>query len=199
MIRSKERSTPSTPASGYSALDPKTGGKWYFLTSAGVETIMQGTVFGTAQATTSGTAKDFTGIPTGVTRLTMFLAGVSTNGTANPRVQLGDSGGLKTTGYLVGGTYAGGANQTGGTNPTSGFDFNLANASNVINGEITFRLMDPATNLWIGTGAWGTSSVAFVTFVSGSIALSGALDRVRLTTSNGTDAFDAGAVNISYE
>jgi hypothetical protein len=29
--------------------------------------------------------------------------------------------------------------------------------------------------------------------------LSGALDRLRLTTVNGTDTFDAGSINIMYE
>lgn len=33
----------------------------------------------------------------------------------------------------------------------------------------------------------------------GNITLSGALDRVRITTVNGTDTFDAGSVNIMYE
>jgi hypothetical protein len=33
----------------------------------------------------------------------------------------------------------------------------------------------------------------------GSVALSGTLDRVRITTVNGTDTFDAGSINILYE
>jgi hypothetical protein len=37
------------------------------------------------------------------------------------------------------------------------------------------------------------------TFLSGSKTLSDTLDRVRLTTVNGTDTFDAGSVNIIYE
>lgn len=32
-----------------------------------------------------------------------------------------------------------------------------------------------------------------------SPSLSGTLDRIRLTTVNGTDTFDAGSVNIMYE
>jgi hypothetical protein len=32
-----------------------------------------------------------------------------------------------------------------------------------------------------------------------SPALGGALDRIRLTTINGTDTFDAGTINIIYE
>lgn len=33
----------------------------------------------------------------------------------------------------------------------------------------------------------------------GSVALSSVLDRVRITFANGTDTFDAGSINISYE
>ena len=33
----------------------------------------------------------------------------------------------------------------------------------------------------------------------GTVALGGALDRVRITTVNGSDTFDAGSVNISWE
>jgi hypothetical protein len=34
---------------------------------------------------------------------------------------------------------------------------------------------------------------------SGTKTLSGTLDRVRITTVNGTDTFDAGSINIAYE
>ena len=33
----------------------------------------------------------------------------------------------------------------------------------------------------------------------GELKLAGALDRVRITTVNGTDTFDAGSINILYE
>lgn len=36
-------------------------------------------------------------------------------------------------------------------------------------------------------------------FGSGNVSLSGALTQVRITTVNGTDTFDAGTINISYE
>jgi hypothetical protein len=36
-------------------------------------------------------------------------------------------------------------------------------------------------------------------YSAGSIALGGTLDRVRITTVNGTDTFDAGTINILYE
>jgi len=35
--------------------------------------------------------------------------------------------------------------------------------------------------------------------IAGTKTLSATLDRIRLTTVNGTDTFDAGSVNIMYE
>lgn len=43
------------------------------------------------------------------------------------------------------------------------------------------------------------SSVSAISFAAGSKAISGALDRIRITTVNGTDTFDAGTINILYE
>ena len=55
---------------------------------------------GTKVASTSGTAINFTSVPAGVKRVTLSMQGVSTNGTSNHRILIGDSGGLETSGYL---------------------------------------------------------------------------------------------------
>ena len=57
-----------------------------------------GPVLGTSQ-TASGTQVDFTGIPTWAKKVTILFDGISLNGTAQLRVQLGDSGGIETSGY----------------------------------------------------------------------------------------------------
>jgi hypothetical protein len=54
---------------------------------------------GTAVASTSGTSIDFTSIPSWVKRITVMIAGVSTNGSSIIQIQLGDSGGVETSGY----------------------------------------------------------------------------------------------------
>jgi hypothetical protein len=55
----------------------------------------------------------------------------------------------------------------------------------------------------LNSSSWVLSGVIGITGdtprVSGSKTLSGTLDRVRITTVNGTDTFDAGTVNILYE
>jgi len=148
----------------------------------------------TKQATTSGTAINFTGIPSGTKRIKVMFSGVSTNGTSNILVRLGDSGGLETTGYLSS-AVAG----TSNVDSTAGFILTAGNgAAAVWGGSITFDLHDSASFSWVGGGA--ISAAGYVVRISsGEKALSAELDRITITTVNGTDAFDAGAINISYD
>lgn len=61
-------------------------------------------------------------------------------------------------------------------------------------------LVDPATNLWSAIGIMGNSDTATgpVAIMGGSKAVSAVLDRVRVTTVNGTDTFDLGNVNVTW-
>jgi hypothetical protein len=53
-------------------------------------------------------------------------------------------------------------------------------------------------NAWVSSHAYGDGSGAVMTG-GGNVTLGGTLDRVRITTVNGTDTFDAGSINILYE
>jgi len=144
---------------------------------------------GTAVASTSGTAIDFTGIPSWVKRITVMFNGVSTNGTSNPLIQLGTSAGVTTTGY---------ASAASSTTYTTGFGISAGSASNVLSGQALISLV--SGNIWtailiISNTAAGGGTVN----ASGVITLAATLDRVRITTVNGTDTFDAGSINILYE
>lgn len=152
---------------------------------------------GTSQASTSGTEVPFTGIPSWVNRVTVMFSGVSTNGTSVIIIQLGTSSGYETTGYLgSAGGQAGGA--AGTTTFTTGFGLNASStAANTRNGAVTISRL--TGNTWVASGTTGNSDAAVVAYVGGSKALAAALDRVRVTTVNGTDAFDAGTINILYE
>ena len=86
-----------------------------------VDASSQGT-YATKQATTSGSSINFTSIPSGVNKITIILSAVSADGTAAIRVQIGDSGGLETSGYLGSVTGNAGGSGTGGSNLSSGFD-----------------------------------------------------------------------------
>jgi len=152
---------------------------------------------GTAVASTSGTSIDFTGIPSWVKRITVMFQGVSTSGTSLPMIQLGDSGGVETTGYTAGSSLIG----FGTSNYTTGFTIRTdAVASTIMDGFITINLVSSSTNSWVAGGTiYAPTPTAYMSAVSGAKSLSATLDRVRITTVNNTDTFDAGTINILYE
>ena len=150
----------------------------------------------TSVVSTSGTAIGFTGIPSWAKRVTMLFSGVSTSGTSNPLIQVGNSS-YVTTGYLgTGSVFANGVSPTT-ANYTTGFGILGADAANVYHGRLVVELL--SGNTWVGSGTFGISNAAVNYVTSGSIALAGTLDRIRVTTVGGTDTFDAGAINILWE
>lgn len=148
-----------------------------------------------SQATTAGTSIDYTGIQPWVKRITLMFSGVSTNGASNTQIQLG-SGSPLTTGYLGSMAHVAGA-VVGSALITTGFGIDVIGAPTLLNGQITFSHM--GGNIWTCQGIVSLSNTAYSNWISGSVVLGGALDRLRLTTVNGTDAFDAGVVNILME
>lgn len=179
------------------------------LAGAAVEVVYDGTQFqlvgaerlasGTVQATTSGTSIDFTGIPSWAKKITVSFSGVSTNGTSLPIVQIGDSGGVETSGYSGATAYYTGTGNAV-TRPTTGYGISaLFAASSVIHGTMTLTLVDAATNTWAAVGNFGFSDADAVSVSGGSKSLSATLDRIRITTVGGANTFDAGKVNITYE
>lgn len=155
-------------------------------------------VVGASVPTTSGTSIDFTGIPAGVTKVTLGLVGVSLSGTAIPQVQIG-GGSVETTGYLGSYTLASAATIAVTSTPTSAFRFGNGAAAQTYSGAIDFYLEDAAAFRWICVGNIAYTNGNATTDVRGSKATAAAIDRVRLTTSNGTDTFDAGTANITWE
>ena len=154
---------------------------------------------GTAVASTSGTSIDFTGIPSWAKRITVMFSGVSTNGTSIPLVQIGDSGGVENTGYLGTASYFSGVGVASANN-TAGFLISNGagdTATAVRHGQIVISNL--TGNTWVCSGSIGLSDTTRSCVLSFSKALSATLDRVRITTVNGTDTFDAGTVNIMYE
>ena len=151
---------------------------------------------GTAVATTSGTSIDFTGIPAGVKRVTVMFNGVSTNGANDYLVQLGISTGVVATGYLS----TTGRNSNGvavaTTSSTAGFVTASGDASFTASGHMMLTLV--GGNIWISSHSGKVNNVQLVNG-GGSLSLGGVLDRIRLTMIGGTDSFDAGSVNISWE
>jgi len=156
----------------------------------------------TEAASTSGTSVSFTSIPTWVKKITVMFIGVSTNGTSNLQIQLGDAGGIETSGYI---SNAFGANNSGviGTTSsaiTTGFLLMSVNAAAATwHGSVIINLEDASDFSWVCQGALTRGDTGTAFSCSGYKATSAALDRISITTVNGTDAFDAGAINVLYE
>lgn len=150
---------------------------------------------GTTVATTSGTTKDFTSIPAGCKRITLMFNAVSLSGTDNLLVQIGDSGGVETSGYSSGSTLL----NTGGSvvTSTAGFIVSAGDGGNATSGAVVLTHM--GSNLWVIHGTLtGLGSNSVTAQVGGTKTLSDELDRVRFAAT-GSDTFDAGSVNIMYE
>jgi hypothetical protein len=175
-----------------------------YATSAGSATNTSGgtiaDAFGTIRPLIPGTAVsvsgisvNFTGIPSWVKRITVLFNGVSTNGTSPVMVQIGYSSGIVSSGYsgLI-------AMNTNKTNYSSGFIVNYVSAAaGSLYGSLD--LYNITGNTWVSRSVILDASEPDSTQGAGSLALSGTLDRVRITTVGGSESFDAGTANIFYE
>jgi len=185
---------------GTKVVNVGTGTSGQVLTSAGASApswintnpLTSGTV-----VAVSGTSIDFTSIPSWVKRVTVMFNGISTNGFSIPLIQVG-AGSVTTSGYLGAATaYAGGSTGSA-ANFTTGFAIgNFNSAANIRHGALI--LNNISGNIWSCNGTIALSDSAGAGSSAGTISLAGTLDRVRITTVNGTDTFDAGSINILYE
>jgi hypothetical protein len=158
-----------------------------------------GITLGTAVASTSGTAIDFTGIPATAKRVTVMLDGVSfASGPGRPAIRLGTSGGIETTGYLT-------ATFSGSTSTAFTFfdtlnltaDTTTAGASSIFSGSVT--LTKVTGNTWAMIGFIASGGTGLGPHSCGGVkTVSATLDRVRIYSSNSA-TFDAGTINISWE
>lgn len=162
---------------------------------SGLTSIRSATVVAPV-ATTSGTSVTIaSGLPSGIKQITINFEGVSTSGTSNPMIQIGDSGGIEATGYTSASSVFTSSVTTG--NHTTGFGIRASLAANTLRGSMILTLMDESTNLW-SCQAILTGSTTFTVITAGTKALSATLDRLAITTEGGTDTFDAGSINITY-
>lgn len=157
---------------------------------------------GTPATTTSGTAHDYTGLPTGVKEIIIGFSGTSLSGTSNIDVQIGSAGGLETTGYVSNGAGATNVGVLGSAAAavTTGFRLTYGSAAaDVWHGSAHLTLIDASTNTWSFICVLMSSTSTVVEYSCGSKSLNATLDRVRIHSANDTDTFDAGKLNISYK
>jgi len=163
------------------------------FTVAGVNSNI---VAGTSVATTSGTSVDFTSIPSWVKRITVMFNGVSGSGSSNQIIQTG-SGSIDATSYTGALSFLTTSTMSTAAYGTTGYAVvsNISGAQTV-SGSIT--LFNVSGNIWVLSSVLANAQGN--TYVGGGVkTTSGTLDRVRITTINGTDTFDAGSINILYE
>lgn len=161
----------------------------------------------TAKPSTSGTSIDFsptdgTGIPSWAKRITVMLSGVSL-ATFNTElnsiaIRLGTSSGLESANYAQSSFFYGANYVTsGGFARTDCFHIGAWNTTaHAVHGSIV--LTNISGNIWTAVGNFH-HSFGYTVMTAGGKTLSGVLDRIRITTPGGTDAFDAGTINVLYE
>lgn len=143
------------------------------------------------QTTTGAASFDFTSIPAGVKRITVNFEFVSFSGSDDLLVQLGDSGGVETTGYASGAIDSGGA-----VGSSAGFIAQFGAAGRIFSGAMTITRL--TGNNWVATHIFYDEIGGNSSWGAGRKALSAELDRVRIVSSGGGN-FDAGQVSILYE
>ena len=159
--------------------------------------LTQPLTLGTAQASTAGTEIDFTGIPSWAKRITVMFNRVSTNGLSDVQVQLGSTT-FTTTGYTGFYGFLATSTVSGTGSATSGFLLRADSALNNLSGFV--QVVNVTGNTWAASVSAG-SAASNCCVLGGGVSpnLPGTLDRIRITTVNGTDTFDAGSINILYE
>lgn len=137
----------------------------------------------------------FGGWPSWISRVTLVIDQLSSNGNNPILVQIGSASTPTTSGYTSRTQHSGDTNSY--TNGLS-LDRN-GNSSYVRTGVVTFFKVN--ANTWVGTfvgdagPAGGTESAVHAT---ARVSLNSALDNVRITT-NSSDTFTSGNITVIYE
>ena len=177
---------------------PTAIGQVPFSTDGSTYTATQKIAMATAAAPVSGSAIDFTSIPSWVKRVTVMFNAVVKSGTSNLLIQLG-SGSVTSSGYVgVNPQWYSSTGYAFNTPATNGFAFFSNIAANSLYGTCILTLVNGST--WTAMGSLAdTASTATLLTTTGGVTLSGVLDRVRVTSSAGTETFSVGTINIMYE
>ncbi len=133
----------------------------------------------------------------GVSEIECVITGFSTNSASQaPMIQIGDSGGLETSGY------SGEASNISSSTVTDSHNtgFLCSEESQISAAEVsyfTFTLRHMGSNVWafscVGSSTTGNTTM----FIANGIkTLTGALDRLSITTSGGTATFDGGTAYV---
>jgi len=177
------------------------------VAGAVVEAVYDGTAFRLTHPVVSRVTTAFdaepdlllSGLRSDARRITLLFDFVSTNGTDDVLVQLGDAtGGLVQTGYegvqilLTASAAATAANSSGAIvikSPT---------AATAQRGQVIIEKENDTDRAWHINGKISRSTGTSATICTSRIELAGVLDRINIVTS-GTDDFDSGSVTMIVE
>jgi len=180
-----------------------TGTDGQVLTSAGAgaqpafeDVSASGFTLASEQATGSGTSVTFGSIPTGTKMIVVMFEDVSFNADIQMDIQIGDAGGIETSGY-----HASSKDHDISAEQRSASSWphdDGEGAGGKTTGQFTLFLKDAANFTWIGTGMWvdGDNDVANAghSYSVGFKSLSAELTQVKI--SGGT--FDGGSISLMH-
>jgi len=151
----------------------------------------------TEQATTSGTTKDFT-VPTTAKQIFFSLEDFTFGGSTNMSIgfQLGDSGGIETSGYVDTVAYVGGGHASDGnhaTNTSMGLIYLMSSPSDAVSGFV--HLINTTGNKWFYHAQIRNND--YVSNSAGYKSLSSTITTVRITTTGGA-TLTGGACAVAY-
>lgn len=155
---------------------------------------------GTKVSPTSGTTVDFTGIPSDVKVIHVLFNEIVTSNYGWHVIQLGDSGGFETTGYVSAVDYPGSGNSFYANVSADNNGLKLMyNANYAFSGFATIMKMSSNQTQWV---MWSrchcaNTSYSYSCYSAVEKTLSGALTQLRITSVD-SRTFSSGDINILY-
>jgi hypothetical protein len=144
---------------------------------------------------TGGTVFDVADIPAWVNDITICFDAASLSGTDHILVQLGDSGGFITTGYVSNSLHAN-SGATAGTSSTAGFIMYGSLATHSIYAVMKIKKWRSGSRIFTQEHTGRPATTTFMTG-AGSITMTNEVTQLRITRS-GTNTFDAGEVAVFW-
>ena len=171
-----------------------TPGSGNFLRGDGAWTaITTGFTSATEQAVTSGTGVTFSSIPSGTKIIFVMFEKISyTENSISTQIQIGDSGGIETSGYE---SNSRDELNGDGLESTAAFITKRTSAAAEDHGTICLVLQDSANFTWNAFGMLADGTLEF-NIMSGVKSLSAELTQLKVGTSGTFDG--SGSVNIIY-
>lgn len=155
---------------------------------------------GTKVSPTSGTTVDFTGIPSDVKVIHLLFNEIVTSNYGWHVVQLGDSGGFETTGYVSAVGYPGSGNSYYANSAAENNGLKIYyNAHYAFSGFSTIMRMSSDQTQWV---MWSrchsaNTSYSYSCYSAVEKTLSAALTQIRITSVD-SRTFSSGEINILY-